>query len=247
MACIAIQRHKTQTTLTKENPKITPRNPHAQPSPTCNKPSKRLHSSAHIVESHCRLVPTIPSIQKGSIRTGLMRFWHLGAKTTPIVAHVLLILMFPCLWVITPIIPPSYPPHCYPSPKTQKPLLIKKQHQHISTWSTINPINPMDLPRSTKKTVLHPLDRTQATHGSCCAMLFGNPREPRVEPDAGCPLRLLGPRATISWENKPYFGWTCWTFWWKMSCLHFLWMSKSLGSYFHETMQKGLTKTSHFH
>lgn len=136
MACIAIQRHKTQTTLTKENPKITPRNPHAQPSPTCNKPSKRLHSSAHIVESHCRLVPTIPSIQKGSIRTGLMRFWHLGAKTTPIVAHVLLILMFPCLWVITPIIPPSYPPHCYPSPKTQKPLLIKK-----TTSTYINMIN----------------------------------------------------------------------------------------------------------
>lgn len=82
--------------MTKENPKITPQNPHAQPSPACNNPSKRLHSSAHIVESHCRLVPTIPSIQKGAIRTGLLRFWHLGAKTTPIVAHVLLILMFPC-------------------------------------------------------------------------------------------------------------------------------------------------------
>ena len=143
--------------MTKENPKITPQNPHAQPSPACNKPSKRLHSSAHIVESHCRLVPTIPSIQKGAIRTGLLRFWHLGAKTTPIVAHCSSHFDVPLLWVITRIIPST----CYPS---QKPfaLFIKK-----TTSTYINIINHQPhqphgpSPFNQKKNSPPPLDRTK--------------------------------------------------------------------------------------
>ena len=187
--------------MTKENPKITPQNPHAQPSPACNKPSKRLHSSAHIVESHCRLVPTIPSIQKGAIRTGLLRFWHLGAKTTPIVAHCSSHFDVPLLWVITRIIPST----CYPSQKPFALFIKKKQHQHISTLSTINPINPMDLPPSTKKKTIRPPWIGPRNSWLVLCHVFWQSSGRSGSPDAMVStLRLLGP--SISWENKPYFG-----------------------------------------
>lgn len=62
-----------------------------------------------------------------------------------------------------PAHPPSYPRPCYHPQKPKPfPLFIKKkQHQHISTLSTINPINPMDLPLQQKKQSCPPLDRTK--------------------------------------------------------------------------------------
>ena len=121
-----------------------------------------------------------------------------------------------------------------PSPKTLR-ILIKKT-------STLSTINPMDLPLQQKKQSCPPLDRTKklmARAVPCFLAILGSVKVTGCRVSTSQIVRafnFLGKQAML-WVGhaEGHFGgrWVAYMF---------VWMSKSLGSYFHGTMQKGLAK-----